>query len=246
MERLTKEAAARVRTTLREARKALLQAQQSRARFRGVSRRARERAIQDMADLIPLAERVLEQARQRFAGEKISDRLVSLFDANARPIRRGKLARPNEFGYVVQLAEVTAHTKPGARGLILPPKLRAGSVHENTLLSDTVDELVRLGLTPKEAAFDAGFGTVVTPETMARTGTDVFIAGAKTASGSRRRHRRLGRYRVGCEGRISHLKREYGADRTRLKGGPGAQTRANWAVFSYDLDTAAKLTSKRG
>ncbi|MGH2767866.1 MAG: hypothetical protein ACRDIF_02795 [Actinomycetota bacterium] len=41
-------------------------------------------------------------------------------------MRRGKLSRPNEFGYVVQ---VTANTKPGARGLLLPPKLEAGSTH---------------------------------------------------------------------------------------------------------------------
>jgi IS5 family transposase len=38
----------------------------------------------------------------RFAGQKIPDRLVSLFDPDARPIRRGKLEKPNEFGYLVQ------------------------------------------------------------------------------------------------------------------------------------------------
>ena len=85
-----------------------------------------------------MVERVGEQGRQRFSGERVGDRLVSFFDADARPVRRGKLGQPNEFGYVVQLTEVTAHTRRGARGLILPPKLGAGSTHDNQLLTQTV------------------------------------------------------------------------------------------------------------
>jgi len=42
--------------------------------------------------------KVVEQIRQRFAGEKIADRLVSLFDPEARPIRKGKRSKPTEFG----------------------------------------------------------------------------------------------------------------------------------------------------
>jgi IS5 family transposase len=45
----------------------------------------------------------------------------------------------------------------------------------------------------------------------------VFIAG-RQQPGSRRTQRRLGRYRTGAEGRISHLKRSYGLRRTGLKG----------------------------
>jgi len=52
--------------------------------------------------------------------EKITDRLVSLHDPDARPVRRGKPANPNEFGYVVQLTEVTANTRRGARGCCCP------------------------------------------------------------------------------------------------------------------------------
>lgn len=78
-----------------------------------------------------LAGRVVEQIRRRFAGEKITDRLVSLLDTDARPVRRGKLAQPNEFGYVMQ-AELTQNTQKGALGLLLRPKLEPGSTHGNT------------------------------------------------------------------------------------------------------------------
>ena len=37
------------------------------------------------------AENVVEQIRRRLAGEPIEDRLVSIFDPDARPIRKGQL-----------------------------------------------------------------------------------------------------------------------------------------------------------
>lgn len=188
-----------------------------------------------------LAERVVEQVRKRFANETITDRLVSLHDTDARPVRRGKLSQPTEFGYVMQLAEMTPNTKRGARGLILPPKLSPGSTHENTLLDQTVEELKALGITPREASFDAGFAVARTTEAMAgvNPNIDLFIAGNSGNPGSPRTRRRRARYR--CEGRISHAKREYGAGRSRLKGEDGAHIWEGWAILAYDLDTMAKL-----
>jgi transposase, IS5 family len=204
------------------------------------------RAIASLEQAIGLAERVVEQVRMRFAGEKIADRLVSLFDPDARPVRRGKLSKPNEFGYVVQLAEVTANTRRGARGLLLPPKLEAGSTHENTLLPATAAELDQMGITVREAAVDAGFLRVRTQETLAKAGNpDLFIAGDADNAGSPRTRRRRARFRVGCEGRISHLKRDYGAGRPRLKGTQGARIWESWAVLAYDLDTVARLPVRR-
>ena len=65
-------------------------------------------------------------------------RLVSMFEPDARPIRRGKLGNANEFGYVVQICEVTESTKRGARGFIKPVSTRLGSPNEAQLLPDTV------------------------------------------------------------------------------------------------------------
>ena len=47
------------------------------------------------------------------------------------------------------------------------------------------------------------------------------------------------RYRTGADGRISHLKRRYGLDRTRLKGQDGQRTWTEWGILAYDLDTLA-------
>lgn len=238
VQRFTEEAAAQVRATVRQSRR-LLEAAGCVGRARGKRKQARERAIQRLQELTALAERVLEQIRQRFANQKIPDRVVSLADPEARPVRRGKLARPNEFGYLVQITEVTEHTRRGARGLILPPKLRAGSTTENTLLPETVAELERLNLSLREAACDAGFAATATQHELAKVGAKVFITGTPYP-GSRRTRRRLARYRVGAEGRIAHLKREYGAGRSRLRGTTGTRIWEGWAILAYNLVTLAQ------
>src|SRR5437899_331804 len=196
---LTEEAASKVRESLRESSKLLAQAKASNLRAEGVSEKARARAIKTLEELTRHSGRVTDQIRARFAGEKISDRLVSLFDPDARPVRRGKLSAPTEFGYVVQLAQVTASTKRGTVSLLLPPKLAPGSTHEHPLLTQSVTELEALGIRVREAAFDAGFTRKATDEALPRLDR-IFIAGSKDNTGSQRARRRLARYRVGCEG----------------------------------------------
>ena len=50
------------------------------------------------------------------------------------------------------------------------------------------------------------------------------------------------RYRTGAEGRISHLKRRYGMNRSRLKGDEGHQIWTGWAILAYNADTLAVRT----
>ena len=222
-----------VRRSVDEARALAVQARQK-ARGRGAQRKlAVARRLEQAADR---AETIVEQIGKRLAGERISDRVVSLADPDARPIGKGKLGKPYEFGYVFQLAELTPNTRRGARGLILPPASRIGSPNESELLPATVAELARLRVRPREVALDGGF-----PADAANTalpGSAVFIAGRQQPA-SRRSRRRLARYRAGCEGRISHLKRGYGMRRSRLKGHKGARAWVGWAILAYNLDTLA-------
>jgi len=131
---------------------------------------------------------------------------------------------------------VTPNTKPGARGFIVPPASAPGNPGENELLPTTVQELQRLGLRPGEVALDGGFQTKASTEELAPLAPKrTFIAG-RASPGSRRTQRRLARYRVGAEGRISHLKRRHGLRRSRLKGGEGERTWTGWAVFAYNVE----------
>jgi transposase, IS5 family len=214
----------------------------ARRKARGRGAQAKLKAAAGLEELADRCEKVASQIKQRVAGEPITDRIVSLSDPDARPIRKGKLGKPNEFGYVSQLAEVTEHTKPGARGLILPASSALGSRAENALLPDTVAELNRLGISPREVAVDGGFmpgPTNTALEDLAPK--QVFIAG-RQQPGSKRTTRRLRRYRTGAEGRISHLKRRYGLDRSRLKGDQGQRIWTEWTILAYNADTLAVRT----
>jgi transposase, IS5 family len=72
----------------------------ARGRARGRGARAKLRAAAALEQLADRCEKVARQITKRVAGEPISDRIVSVFDPDARPIRKGKLGKPNEFGYV--------------------------------------------------------------------------------------------------------------------------------------------------
>jgi IS5 family transposase len=140
------------------------------------------------------------------------------------------------------LAEVTENTKPGARGLILPASTELGNPAEDTLLPQTVSELQRLEISVQEVAVDGGFNVGPTNIALADLAPkNVYIAG-RQEPGSERTRRRLRRYRTGAEGRISHLKRRYGLDRSRLKGDHGRQTWTEWTILAYNLDTLAVRT----
>jgi IS5 family transposase len=209
----------------------------ARRKARGRGAQAKLRAARALDELADRCQKVAKQITQRVRAEKITDRLVSLADPDARPIRKGKLGKPTEFGYVAQLAEITPNTKRGARGLIVPAASLPGNPGENTLLPQTVAELDRLGLTPKEVALDGGFTLTATNDALNDLAPErLFIAG-RQQPGSKRTQRRLQRYRTGAEGRISHLKRGYGLRRSRLKGDDGQKTWTGWSILAYNLDT---------
>jgi IS5 family transposase len=237
----TEQAGRLVEQSIREAKRLIVVARQ---RSRGRGARAKLRQIQKLETFIERSEQVAEQIRKRMRGERITDRLISIFDPDARPIRKGKLGKPNEFGFVAQICEVTENTKTGARGLIIPAAGGAlGNAAEDTLLPETVAELQRLAITPREVALDGGFNVAPTRQALERFAPErTFIAG-RQQPGSRRTQRRLARYRTGSEGRISHMKRGYGLRRSRLKDHPGMQTWTGWSILTYNLDTLAIRTS---
>jgi transposase, IS5 family len=215
----------------------------ARRKARGRGARAKLRAAAALDELADRCAKVAKQISQRVRGEKICDRLLSLSDPDARPIRKGKLGKPTEFGYLAQIAEVTPNTKRGARGLIVPAVSLPGNPVENTLLPQTIAELDQLGLTPKEVALDGGFTLGPTQDAVSDLAPErLFIAG-RQQPGSRRTQRRLQRYRTGAEGRISHLKRGYGLRRSRLKGDDGQKTWTGWSILAYNLDTLTIRTA---
>jgi transposase, IS5 family len=128
-----------------------------RASARGRGARPKLRAAKRLEELASRCRKVADQIDRRVRGLKITDRLVSIADPDARPIRKGKLGKPTEFGYVAQICEITENTRKGARGLILPAGHELGNPAENKLLTQTAAELDRAGIRPREIVADGGF-----------------------------------------------------------------------------------------
>jgi IS5 family transposase len=79
------------------------------------------RLVGELAETIGHTGRLLEQTDQRLAGNRvIADRLVSLSDPDARPIRKGKPGRPTEFGYTLLVVE-------DERGFVADYQLQQGN-----------------------------------------------------------------------------------------------------------------------
>jgi transposase, IS5 family len=66
-----------------------------------------QRAVDDLAELLTATRTIAAQTRQRLAGVTPdgATRRVSLHDPAARPIAKGRLGRPVEFGYKGQVLD---------------------------------------------------------------------------------------------------------------------------------------------
>ena len=190
-------------------------------------------SVERLEMLAERSEKMVEQIRKRLAGEPITDRLVSLFDPDARPIRKGKLGKPTEFGYVAQLAEVTPNTKPGNTWLPDPDRERARQPgRERAVAADRHRALSGLGRRRGRSP-----STEASRRRRARKRSPRSRPSAPSSPGapqpdSKRTQRRLARYRVGVEGRISHLKRRHGLptqppQRRRRRAAPGPAGRCS-------------------
>jgi IS5 family transposase len=196
------------------------------------------RAINELETIVQRAGRVVAQTRSRLAGvmPESATRLVSLNDPDARPIRKGRLGKPVEFGYKAQIID-------NADGVILDHTVEIGNPVDAPQLVPAIERITRrTGHPPRAVTADRGYGQAsVERELHARGVRSVAIPRASKPSATRREfeHRRAFRdkikWRTGCEGRINHLKRSYGWNRTRLTRIHGARTWCGHGVFAHNL-----------
>ena len=192
-------------TVLRNAKRAL----------RTVSGRRRARlhqAINHLTTVVARTQRVVAQTRSRLAGvmPDSSGRLVSLHDPDARPIRKGRLGKPVEFGYKAQIVD-------NADGVILDHNVEIGNPPDAAQLAPAIARITRrAGRPPRAVTADRGYGDASVERDLQGLGVrNVAIPRRSKPSAARREfeHRRAFRdkikWRTGSEGRINHLKRSY-------------------------------------
>jgi IS5 family transposase len=242
IDRLTAEVAAIARQTVAQAEQVARNARRALATRSGDGRLAR--LVGRLDETTAATRRLLAQARQRLSGNRvIPDRLVSLADPDARPIRKGKPQRPTEFGYTVLVGECE-------RGFIAVCHTHKGNPGDAAQLVPAVTEVTALtGRPPGTVVGDRGFGTAANDTALAALGVQRIGVARKGTPGKARaavertrRFKRMRHWRVGIEARISHLKRSFGLGRTRLRRLAGATIWVGLGIFAYNLQRMTVIT----
>jgi IS5 family transposase len=196
----------------------------------------------------PLVDRILDQTRARLVGgdTHVLDKVLSVFEPHTEAIRKGKIAKPTEFGKLVTIQEaehqiVTAFDVHATR----PPDV--------TLWAPALDRHRQIfRRAPALAAGDKGFSSAANERTAQDGGVRRVVLPARgRKSPARRAHerqrwfRRGQRWRTGCEGRISVLKRRHGLRRCRYHGHDGMHRWVGFGVIADNLINVATYLGRR-
>ena len=182
--------------------------------------------------MIPRVRQVMHQARERlFKGN-----IVSLFEPHTEVIRKGKASKPTEFGKMVKIQEAEAQ-------IVTHYEVYAERPWDSDLLLPALDVHHQIvGRVPYLVTADAAFFSQRNElAAQARGVKRVAIPNRSTKSAERKRleknrwFRNAQRWRTGCEGRISLLKRRHGLNRCRYKGQPGIERWVGLGVIADNL-----------
>jgi transposase, IS5 family len=202
----------------------------------------------EIEQMVPRVRQVIKQTKARiFAGEtRTEGKIFSLFEPSTENIRKGKAGKPNEFGKLVKLQEAENQIiidfevydrRPADTDLLLP----AIETHEAVL-----------GRTPRLVAADAGFYSAKNEAAAKAKGVKrVSIPNRSTKSVERKRvqkkrwFRNGQKWRTGCEGRISVVKRRHGLSRCRYRGEKGMKRWVGLGVIADNLISMGNAMAKR-
>jgi IS5 family transposase len=206
--------------------------------------------VAEIEQTAKLLEEIVVQTRIRLGGEipDGSKRIVSLHDPDARPIAKGRLGKPVEFGYKAQISD-------NSDGIVLDLAVFKGNPPDAQMLVPVITRRKALfGRVPKAVTADRGYGEASVESGLAALGVKKIAIPRKGKPGQARRtvesargFRSLIKWRTGSEGRISHLKHNFGFDRTMLGGIGGAETWCGWGLLAHNsAKIAALFEEKKG
>ena len=206
----------------------------------GVLEHARAQAIaEEITHYRQLGLRVIDQASRRVLdGEQVpnEEKLFSIFEPHTELLKRGKAAKPVEFGHMIQIQQVAAK-------FITAYDVFEKKPVEHQLLQPALDNHKELfGEHPESLAADKGYyENMATIEELNKIIPVVSIAkkGNRTEQEVQRESdpdfRFAQRFRAGVEGTISFLKRILGLFRCFNKGWEHYVSTIGAAIFTHNL-----------
>jgi IS5 family transposase len=198
--------------------------------------------------MVPLVRRVMEQTRARVlrGDTHFEGKIVSVFEPSAEVIRKGKAGKPTEFGKMVKLQEAENQ-------IIVDYEVYARRRNDADLLIAAIaTHLVKLGRAPRLVAADAAFYSGKNETAAKAMGVKrVCIPNRSSKSPERKREQKKRwfrngqKWRTGCEGRISVIKRRNGLNRCRYKGEVGMQRWVGLGVISDNLVNIGRVMTSQ-
>jgi IS5 family transposase len=196
---------------------------------------------QQIDAMVALVKQVMKQTRARILrGDTRSEaKLLSVFEPSTEIIRKGKAAKPNEFGKMVKLQEAENQ-------IVTAYDVYSRRPNDSDLLIDAIAaHQTLLGRAPRLVAADAAFYSSRNEAAAKAMGVKrVCIPNRSTKSAERKREqkkrwfRKGQKWRTGCEGRISVVKRRHGLTRCRYKGFDGMQ---RWVGLGIIADNVINI-----
>jgi IS5 family transposase len=196
---------------------------------------------QELDEMRSRVRQVMKQTRARiFRGNTHSEgKLLSLFEPSTEVIRKGKAGKPNEFGKMVKLQEAENQ-------IITDYEVYDRRPCDSDLLVAAIEtHQARLARTPYLVAADAAFYSAKNEAAAKAKGVKrVCIPNRSTKSPERKREQKKRwfrngqKWRTGCEGRISVVKRRHGLDRCRYKGYVGMN---RWVGLGVIADNVVNI-----
>ena len=180
-----------------------------------------KREIDEMAETV---KKVVHQTKARvFGGDThVEGKILSVFEPSTEVIRKGKASKPTEFGKMVKIQEAENQ-------IVIDFEVYDQKPSDSDLLIPSIEtHQVLMGRTPDLAAADAGFYSAKNVAEAEAMGVKrVSVPNRSTKSPARRQYQKQRwfkkgqKWRTGCEGRISLLKRRHGLRRSLYKKDAG-------------------------
>ena len=198
-----------------------------------------------LAHYIPIVEQIINQAEQRvFQGVKLAadEKVYSLFEEHTELLKRGKAGKPIEFGHKVLIAQT------GEKFIhhydVFPKRQE-----DKELLAPTLEAHKQLfGIDPDVLATDKGFYENM-KQVLELEENITTVSICKKGRRNQAEYDRESsedfkdgqRFRAGCEGSISVLKRVFKLGRCLFKGFKNYAASVGCAVFCHNLVLLSRL-----
>jgi IS5 family transposase len=194
-------------------------------------------------DMVGTVKKVIHQTKERVFGGNthVEGKILSVFETTTEVIRKGKASKPTEFGKMIKIQEAENQ-------IVIDFEVYDQRPSDSDLLIPAIEtHQTLLGRTPDLAAADAAFYSAKNVAKAEEMGVKrVSVPNRSTKSAARKQFQKQRwfkkgqKWRTGCEGRISLLKRRHGLRRSLYKKDAGIKRWVGLGVIADNLINLGK------